>query len=51
MLGVFQARIEEQLGETLRAYAAVALEHDDPQIRGILARVLEEQGLAPKAQG
>jgi len=51
MLGVFQVRIDEQLRETLRAYAAVALEHEDMQIRGILARVLEEQGLAPGARG
>jgi hypothetical protein len=46
VLGVFQARIVEQLGETLKAHTAVALEHEDPLIRSLVAQLLEEQGLA-----
>lgn len=45
MLDTFQARILEQLGETLKAHAAVALQHENPQIRELVARVLAEQGL------
>lgn len=46
MLDTLQARIFEQLGETLKAHAAVALEHENPQIRELVARILAEQGLA-----